>query len=46
MIPGNDDAIRAIRLISSVMANAIMEGKQGEDNVEAEAAKAGEATGA
>ena len=46
VIPGNDDAIRAIRLISSVMANAIMEGKQGEDNVEAEAAKAGEATGA
>ena len=44
VIPGNDDAIRAIRLISSVMANAIMEGKQGEDN--AEAAKADEAAGA
>ena len=31
IIPGNDDAIRAIRLISSVMANAIQEGKQGAD---------------
>lgn len=31
VIPGNDDAIRAIRLISSVMANAIQEGRQGLD---------------
>ncbi len=31
VIPGNDDAIRAIRLISSVMANAVQEGKQGAD---------------
>ena len=31
VIPGNDDAIRAIKLISSVMANAIQEGKQGAD---------------
>ncbi|MFT9055262.1 MAG: 30S ribosomal protein S2 [Ethanoligenens sp.] len=30
VIPGNDDAIRAVRLISSVMANALLEGKQGE----------------
>ena len=30
VIPGNDDAIRAIRLISSVMADAIIEGHQGE----------------
>ena len=29
-IPGNDDAIRAIKLIASVMANAMIEGKQGE----------------
>ena len=28
--PGNDDAIRAIKLISSIMANAVLEGKQGE----------------
>ena len=39
VIPGNDDAIRAIRLISATMANAVMEGRQGED-VEAEAAEA------
>ena len=31
VIPGNDDAIRAIRLISATMANAVQEGKQGED---------------
>ena len=29
-IPGNDDAIRAVKLISDVMANAVIEGKQGE----------------
>ena len=40
VIPGNDDAIRSIRLISSAMANAVMEGRQGED---AEAAAEGEA---
>ena len=38
VIPGNDDAIRAIRLISGVMANAVTEGKQGEETAEAEAA--------
>ena len=39
-IPGNDDAIRAIRLISSTMANAVQEGRQGEDaDVAAEAAE-------
>ena len=42
VIPGNDDAIRAIRLISSVMANAIQEGKQGADAAEAEAEAADE----
>ena len=31
VIPGNDDAIRAIRLIASAMANAAIEGRQGED---------------
>jgi len=30
VIPGNDDAIRAIKLIASVMADAILEGRQGE----------------
>ena len=29
-IPGNDDAIRAVKLITDVLANAIIEGKQGE----------------
>ena len=31
IIPGNDDAIRSIRLISSVLCDAVIEGKQGED---------------
>ena len=30
VIPGNDDAIRAIRLIAATMANAVVEGRQGE----------------
>ena len=34
VIPGNDDAIRAIRLISSVIADAVLEGKQGEQTEE------------
>ncbi len=29
-IPGNDDAIRAVRLIADCMANAVIEGRQGE----------------
>ena len=37
VIPGNDDAIRAIKLISSVMANAMIEGRQGEQTEEAAA---------
>ena len=32
VIPGNDDAIRAIKLISSVLADAMIEGRQGEQN--------------
>ena len=31
IIPANDDAIRAVKLITSKMADAIIEGKQGED---------------
>ena len=38
IIPGNDDAIRAIKLISSALADAIIEGKQGEQLTEAEPA--------
>ncbi len=29
VIPGNDDAIRAVKLISGAMADAVLEGKQG-----------------
>ena len=39
VIPGNDDAIRAIRLISATMANAVQEGRQGQDAVAEEEAK-------
>ncbi|MGL5662194.1 MAG: 30S ribosomal protein S2 [Cetobacterium sp.] len=31
-IPANDDAIRSVKLIASVMANAIIEGNQGKEN--------------
>ena len=40
VIPGNDDAIRAIRLIASAMANAAIEGRQGEDAAEEAPAEA------
>ena len=30
VIPGNDDAIRAVKLIAGAMADAIIEGRQGE----------------
>ena len=42
VIPGNDDAIRAIRLIAAAMASAVIEGRQGEDAA-AEAAPVAEA---
>ena len=41
VIPGNDDAIRAVKLIAGVMADAIIEGRQGAD-AEAAAAAAEE----
>ena len=34
VIPGNDDAIRAVKLITAKMADAIMEGRQGEELAE------------
>ena len=37
VIPGNDDAIRAVKLIASCMADAIIEGRQGEQTVAEEA---------
>ncbi|MCK9443600.1 MAG: 30S ribosomal protein S2 [Tissierellaceae bacterium] len=38
VIPGNDDAIRAVKLLTETMANAVLEGKQGEqiDDIEEE----------
>ena len=33
IIPGNDDAIRAVKLIAGAMADAVIEGRQGEQNV-------------
>ena len=37
VIPGNDDAIRAVKLITGIIADAVLEGKQGEQVQEAEA---------
>ena len=34
VIPSNDDAIRAVRLITSKMADAVVEGKQGQDDAQ------------
>ena len=45
VIPGNDDAIRAVKLISSTIADAVIEGRQGEMGYierNAEAKEAGE----
>ena len=46
VIPSNDDAIRAVKLISAKMADAFIEGRQGEDEVNEETftAEATEAT--
>lgn len=40
VIPGNDDAIRAVKLIAGTIANAIIEGRQGADETAAEEAAA------
>jgi small subunit ribosomal protein S2 len=40
VIPGNDDAIRAVKLITSKMADAVTEGKQGEENAPVETTEA------
>ncbi len=40
VIPGNDDAIRAVKLIAGAMADAVLEGKQGEQTAEEPAAAA------
>ncbi|MCL1905465.1 MAG: 30S ribosomal protein S2, partial [Clostridiales bacterium] len=36
VIPGNDDAIRAVKLLAAKMADAVIEARQGEDNMAAE----------
>jgi hypothetical protein len=41
-IPGNDDAIRAVKLIAAKMADAVLEGKQGEQLVDPDAEQAEE----
>ena len=38
VIPGNDDAIRAVKLIAGKLADAVLEGKQGEQDAAGEAA--------
>jgi small subunit ribosomal protein S2 len=43
VIPGNDDAIRAVRLISATMANAILEGHEGQQGAAEETEKVKEA---
>ena len=40
VIPGNDDAIRAVKLIAGKLADAVLEGKQGEQTEEESAASA------
>ena len=40
VIPGNDDAIRAVKLIAGTIANAIIEGRQGADDAAKEQAAA------
>ena len=44
VIPGNDDAIRAIKLIASVIANAVIEANQGEEAIVAPATEEAPAT--
>ena len=42
MIPGNDDAIRAVKLIVSAMADAVIEANQGEMMTDAAPEEIGE----
>ncbi len=44
VIPGNDDAIRAVKLIVGKMADAVIEANQGEDAVAEAEAETEEAT--
>ena len=40
VIPGNDDAIRAVKLIAGAMADAVLEGRQGQQDAPAEETEA------
>ncbi|NLC39995.1 MAG: 30S ribosomal protein S2, partial [Clostridiaceae bacterium] len=40
VIPGNDDAIRAVKLITGIMADAVIEGREGMDAVSEQIAAA------
>ncbi|HEY8495478.1 MAG TPA: 30S ribosomal protein S2, partial [Limnochordales bacterium] len=42
VIPGNDDAIRAVRLLTSKIADAVLEGKEGRQEAESEPQEAAE----
>ncbi|NLV99410.1 MAG: 30S ribosomal protein S2 [Clostridiaceae bacterium] len=42
VIPGNDDAIRAVKLITGIMADAVIEGREGMDAVSEQVAAAAE----
>ena len=44
VIPGNDDAIRAVKLLAETIASAVIEGRQGEDAPVAEEAETEEET--
>ncbi|MCQ2449644.1 MAG: 30S ribosomal protein S2 [Clostridia bacterium] len=44
VIPGNDDAIRAVKLLAETIASAVIEGRQGTDAATEEVAEEAEAT--
>ena len=44
VIPGNDDAIRAVKLLTGRMADAVIEGRQGQDGTEEVSAEEAEKT--
>lgn len=44
VIPGNDDAIRAVKLIASAMADAVIEGREGQMGAAARDAEPAEET--
>ena len=44
VIPGNDDAIRAVKLIAGAIASAVIEGRDGQDTAVEETAEEAEAT--